>query len=300
MKPVTRISLVLLFSLLAVFSCGPGQGGEVRAQGVVDGDVLVLKAKVAGTLETFFLVEGQRVRRGEIAGEVDGEKVQKQLEEARLNREELALTEAKLVRRKVMLMKNRDFLTRQVRRFERLDREDAIPGEKLEQMRLKLEEALTREHDLNQEMNKIRVQEKKLQTREEYLNLLLADHRIRIPVNGVVLECLVTGGETLFPGTSLAEILVEESLYIEVFLEAEEIAPLDKGARVQIQVDGYPGPLQGRITYFGRTAEFSPKYIITEKERKSLLYRVKVRVKEEDRRALKLGMLVTVGIAQDD
>jgi hypothetical protein len=51
--------------------------------------------------------------------------------------------------------------------------------------------------------------------------------------------------------------------------------------------------LWGTVSYFGRKAEFSPKYIISEKERKSLLYQVKIKV-EGNSGIFKIGMPVTV------
>ena len=50
------------------------------------------------------------------------------------------------------------------------------------------------------------------------------------------------------------------------------------------------------ISYFGRKAEFSPKYIVSEKERQALLYQVKVRV-DRDLEVFKVGMPVTVVFA---
>ncbi|MCP5046099.1 MAG: HlyD family efflux transporter periplasmic adaptor subunit [bacterium] len=138
----------------------------------------------------------------------------------------------------------------------------------------------------------------KIENKRHYLNLLLKDHRMTSPVDGVVVETFVSEGETVFPGTAIADILDRAGLYVEIFIEEQEMAALTLNQEVHIRVDGMDTePLTGVISYFGRKAEFSPKYIVSEKERKSLLYQVKIRAKDS-RGVLKMGMPVTVTLTE--
>ena len=83
---------------------------------------------------------------------------------------------------------------------------------------------------------------------------------------------------------------------IETFLEEQEIGRLSLGQKVDILIDGMEGQIfSGTISSFGRKAEFSPKYIISEKERRSLLYRVKISIDVSGSKPVfKLGMPVTI------
>jgi HlyD family secretion protein len=295
------VHVVGIMSMLIMgFSCRGSADSLIKAQGLVDGDVILLKSKVAGTLMNFNLIEGQPVEAGEVAGEIDSEKIRNQMQEIELNAEELQNTRAKLERRMASLRKSRIYLEKQVQRFGRLKQEEAIPGEKLESMELKLDEVLTRQVEIEKEIGNLEIGRRKLETRRQYLEILLRDHRLTVPVSGHVIRRLVTAGENLFPGSALAEILDEKSLYVELFLEAAEISALSLGNPVRVEIDGREKPLPGQIYYFGDQAEFSPKYIITEEERDSLLYRVKVRVDGEYRKYLKLGMVVSVIIENHD
>ena len=115
-----------------------------------------------------------------------------------------------------------------------------------------------------------------------------------VPAHGVVLERFVSKGETVFPGTPAADILEHSSLYVEIFLEEQEISSLTLNMKARVLVDGLEDQeLWGKVSFFGRKAEFSPKYIISEKERKSLLYQVKIAVEDENG-VFKVGMPVTV------
>jgi HlyD family secretion protein len=86
---------------------------------------------------------------------------------------------------------------------------------------------------------------------------------------------------------------------VEAFLEESELARLKLGQSADILVDGLQDRIfSGAIVSFGRKAEFSPKYIVSEKERTSLLYQVKIRP-DKDLEVFKLGMPVTVRIRKE-
>lgn len=179
-------------------------------------------------------------------------------------------------------------------RFERLQEKKSISGDQLEQARLKLEEVEASLFDAQQSLRALSIQSENIQNKKEQLNLTLQDHLIVSPVNGFVIEKFVSEGEMLFPATPVADILDRSSLFVETFLEEIELSRLRLGQQVDIQVDGMENrSFSGTIIYFGQKAEFSPKYIISEKERRSLLYRVKIRL-EQELEVFKLGMPVTV------
>ena len=161
---------------------------------------------------------------------------------------------------------------------------------------LKLEEVEASLFDAQQSLRALSIQSENIQNRKDYLNLLLEDHAISSPVSGIVLEKFVSEGETVFPGTPVADILDRTSLYVETFFEESELSRLELGKKVDVLVDGMEDRVfSGTIIHFGQKAEFSPKYIISEKERRSLLYRVKVGL-NRDLEVFKLGMPVTVRI----
>ena len=96
----------------------------------------------------------------------------------------------------------------------------------------------------------------------------------------MVLETFIGQGETVFPGVALVDILDLSSLFVDVFIEEKEIAALKLGQRAGISSTAWTaGLFPGAISAFGRKAEFSPKYIVAEKERQALLYQVKVRAR---------------------
>lgn len=285
--------LVLVFFLMIFANCSKTGDSKIKAPGIVDGDLITVKAAVTGTLQRQMIKEGEIVNRDQVLAQVDADKIENQLEELEINSREIDINGEKTSKKIKFLDSNIQYLRKQVQRFQRLKEKKSIPGEQLETMELKLLEAETSRFDLKKTLETFTVQKEKIRNKREYLQLLLEDHTLKSPVDGVVVEKFVSPGETVLPGTAIADILDTSSLYVEIFIEGKEIAGLTLNQKAVIQPDGIDKELTGVISYFGKKAEFSPKYIISEKERQSMLYRVKIKV-EDTLGILKLGMPVTV------
>lgn len=289
--------LVLSFGLMVLAHCGGKSSESTTAAGVVDGEVVTVKAEVAGKLEALNIAEGSAVAQDDILVTIEAKKIENQLQGLDIQKREVGVNRKKLERKIRLLKTTLEYWKEQVSRFERLEKKESISGDQLEQARLKREEVEASLFDAQQSLAALSIQYASIQNRKERLNLLLEDHVIASPVTGVVIEKFVSRGETVFPGTPVADILDRSSLFVETFFEEQEISRLKLGQKVEILADGLEGRVfEGTIVYFGQKAEFSPKYIISEKERRSLLYRVKVRL-EGDLEAFKLGMPVTVRVA---
>jgi HlyD family secretion protein len=291
-KNFFAILLLVLFLMIFV-NCSKTGDSKIKAPGIVDGDIITLKAAVTGTLQGQMVTEGEKVTKGQVLAQVDADKIENQLKEPDINSREIDINGEKISKQLKFLESNIQYLRKQVQRFQRLKQKKSIPGEQLETMELKLLEAETSRFDLKKTLEALSVQKEKIRNKREYLQLLLEDHTLKSPVDGVVVEKFVSPGETVLPGTAIADILDTSSLYVEIFIEEKEIAGLTLNQEAVIRLDGIDNELTGEISCFGKKAEFSPKYIISEKERQSLLYRVKVKVKDTAG-ILKLGMPVTV------
>ena len=180
-----------------------------------------------------------------------------------------------------------------MQRFERLKQSQSISGDQLEQSRLQLKEVQTSIFELDRSLEALQIQKERIANKRQGLELAERDLLLRSPVSGVVLETFIGQGENVFPGVALADILDLSSLFVDVFIK-KEIATLKIGQRARVIVDGLEDrSFSGSISAFGKKAEFSPKYIVAEKERQALLYQVKVRL-ERDLDVFKIGMPVTV------
>jgi multidrug resistance efflux pump len=287
----------LIIVTMGFFACA-GNEREIRAPGVVDGEIATIKALAAGTLERLLVAEGQAVKKGQRLAELDRDKVRNAMEELSLGEREIANSEARALEKRPLLAANQGYWQKQVQRFERLKENRSVSGDQLERSRLQLREAQTALLELERSLEALRIQKERVANKRRALELSEADLLLDAPVSGVVLETFIGPGETVLPGAPLADILDLSSLFIDVFIEEKEIAALKIGQQAAIFVDGMgKRSFAGRIAFFGRKAEFSPKYIVAEKERQALLYQVKVRI-DRDQDVFKVGQPVTVVFAR--
>jgi HlyD family secretion protein len=283
----------LLLMISWFYACAKNER-EIRAPGVIDGEIVSIKALTAGTLERLLVQEGQAVSQGQLIAEVNRDKVRNSLDDLVLSEKEIANSETQARQKRQLLAANLGYWQKQEQRFERLQKSQSISGEQLEKSRLQLKDAQTSLFELDQSLEALLIQKEHIANKRQALELAEKDLLLRAPASGVVLETFISPGESVLPGAALADILDLSSLYVDVFIEEKEIASLKLGQRAVLIVDGLEKrTFSGLISAFGRKAEFSPKYIVSEKERQALLYQVKVRL-DRDLEVFKVGMPVTV------
>jgi len=289
-----RTILIFMFVILLFLEfCAEKEAGPIKAAGVVDGDVVTVKTLVGGIVEQCNISEGAQINKDDVLVEVDAQKLLIQMQGLDIKKKEIRINRKKLESRTELLNSNLKYWQDQVERLKRLAQKESVSRDELRRAELKLKEVKTSLLELKQSLDELSVKEEGLKNQKDQLSLQIQDHIIKSPVTGFILERFISTQETVFPGSVIADVLDLESLFIETFLEEKEISGLELGQEVTILLDGEADEFSGEIMSFGREAEFSPKYIISEKERKSLLFKVKIKIKKNLEK-FKLGMPVTV------
>ncbi|MBD3415306.1 MAG: HlyD family efflux transporter periplasmic adaptor subunit [Candidatus Aminicenantes bacterium] len=283
--------------LLIMVFCAEPESERIKASGVVDGDVITVKSLVAGKTVAVNMTEGIRVVQGDILAEVDSEKLLTQIKGLQIKEKEIEVTWEKINSQRELFISNLEYWEDQVKRLQRLSQKESISEDEQKKAELKLKEVRASLFEVQKSLEALAIQRESLKNQKKQLELQIQDHIIQCPVTGVVVERFVSQREALFPGSPVADVLDLDSLFVETFLEGQEMSRLELGQEVILLLDGEPKQFTGCIINFGRQAEFSPKYIISEKERKSLLYRVKIRINDSLGK-FKLGMPVTVVIPE--
>jgi HlyD family secretion protein len=130
-----------------------------------------------------------------------------------------------------------------------------------------------------------------------HLSRIRLDYTVlRAPFDGVVLVRQAELGEVVSPGTPIVTLADLDHLWVRVYVPETDLGKVHWGQVVDVRTDTYPTRIYpGRISFISSEAEFTPKSVQTEKERVTLVYRVKVDV-ENPNRELKPGMPADVGI----
>jgi len=113
---------------------------------------------------------------------------------------------------------------------------------------------------------------------------------LRAPFNGVVMVRQAELGEVVLPGTPIVTLADLDHLWVRVYVPETDLGKVHWSQAVDVHTDTYPNKTyQGKVSFISSEAEFTPKSVQTEKERVTLVYRVKVDV-ENPNGELKPGM----------
>lgn len=289
----TKIWTLCLASLVLVTACQRHDKNLIVAQGVVDAPVLTIKSQVPGSI-ILSVADGQQVKAQETLARIDSRKIETQIEALNLDKRELSLNRDSLRTSISLITRQLGYLTRQDERFKRLVKAESLPAEKRESMELQKLQAETQLFDLQKKMEQLDLTEEKLSVRGQQLQLQLADHELKAPIDGLILETHTESGETVFPGGNVVDLMATDGFTIDIFLEENELSSIRIGTEANLILDGGGSPIKGVVKTISRNAEFSSKYIISEKERASLLFKVTLRLSADER--LKVGQPATIEI----
>ena len=290
---------IVLILLVGFYGCSKSGTDLIKAPGIVEGEIITIKSKVASSIKKIYADEGDEIKTGDLLASLDSRVIKNKLKDVELSLDSVRINSEKLIKNKILISENLGYLKRQVKRFERLSKKRSVSGDDLEKIKIRLLESKTAQYELNKSLEGLEVQKKIFENKKEYLKIILEDYNLISGIDGFVIEKFISHGENIFPGMPMFDILDRNSLFIEIFLEERELPRIRSGGEVKIIVDGAEDKnLTGIVSVIGMKSEFSPKYVISETERKALLFKVKIRVKENTG-IFKIGMPVTILIKKN-
>ena len=91
-------------------------------------------------------------------------------------------------------------------------------------------------------------------------------------------------------------IAVNEKKWVRAYIQEKQLGYINEGMEVSVYIDSYSDkPIKGQIGYISSVAEFTPKTVQTAELRTSLLYEIRVYVKDSED-ILRMGMPATIKI----
>ncbi|HTM22227.1 MAG TPA: HlyD family efflux transporter periplasmic adaptor subunit [Kofleriaceae bacterium] len=116
---------------------------------------------------------------------------------------------------------------------------------------------------------------------------------LRAPAGGTVVDIHVEPGEVVAAGVPVITVTDLHRPYADVFVPQGEASGLRIGTAAQARVDALTAPLAAHIEYVWPRAEFTPRYLFSERERPNLVTRVRVRI-DDPKAELVAGLPVFV------
>ena len=127
----------------------------------------------------------------------------------------------------------------------------------------------------------------------------LADSRLIAPVDAVVRTRVMEPGEMASPQKTVLALAITDPKWVRVYVSEPDLGKIRPGMAASVVVDSFPKRrFEGWIGFISPVAEFTPKSVQTEELRSSLVYEVRVFVKDPNDE-LRLGMPASAFVSLD-
>lgn len=120
-------------------------------------------------------------------------------------------------------------------------------------------------------------------------------YQLRAPHAATVVDVPLDPGEVVSPGLPVVTIADTLHPYVDVFVPQAKIAQIRLGAPAIVHIDALETGVPGVVEDIARRTEFTPRYVFSERERASLVVRVRVRI-DDPKELLRAGVPAFVTI----
>jgi HlyD family secretion protein len=315
MRLIAIFVVIIAGILYALIIQNKKEGNDfIKVSGNIETTEVNVGFKISGRIVSRFFEEGDWVDQGKVLAKLDDEDLRNRLEvaratlmsaQARLSKllagsrpEEIREAEAAVNQAKSDLENKRSHYERMKPLFER----GVIPRDTLDnaEAAFKIAKAaferametylLVKEGPRKEDIDDARAQVEQTRATVKLNETQLGYTTLYSPISGVVLVKSGEIGEVVNPGTSIVTLADIENVWLKAYIPETDLSKIKWGQEVLVTTDLRPKKeYKGKISFISSQAEFTPKSIQTEKERVTLVYRIKVDIQNRDRE-LKPGM----------
>ena len=297
-----------LIILLFLFSCKANKK-DFDAAGNFEADEVIVSAQQNGELLKFEVAEGQKLDLNTIVGQIDVQAQQLQKEQTQATIRSLGEKTAspgaqiEVVKKQLATQQAQmQQLQHEKQRTQNLVNADAAPRKQLDDItaqitQLNAQMAATRSQidlynsNISTQNRSILSERDPLQKAAQSIQYQISKGQVINPVAGVVLTKYAMQGEMATIGRPLYKIANIDTLNLKAYVTGDQLPQIKLDQKVTIRIDDGKGGYKdypGTISWISDKSEFTPKTIQTKNERESLVYAIKVRVKNDG--FLKIGM----------
>lgn len=291
---------ILLPALAAVLfgACSGKDESSFTLTGLMDATTVRVSAQTPGTIVAVNFDEGTAVSAGQTLAEIETEKLGYQIGQSSAAIEELSRQRASAELQLRAAVIQRDNTQKKYERFAALLASHAATQQSVDDLKAQLDAANEQLKAARASLDAIGSKQRQIESGRKIVERQVKDATITAPIAGTVLVKYTDRGELLGIGSPLCEIADLGAMWTKVYLEQHMLPSVRLGQKVRVRVDGMPDTdFEGTLTWISDKAEFTPKAILTEETRASLVYPAKVAI-SNPKGIFKIGMPVTVVIAR--
>jgi len=292
--------LFVVISAISVFAgCSDDDAGKFVASGIVEGTAIKVAAQTGGYILDINFEEGDDVEQGFIIAVIDTEKLVYQLEQVLATHEELEVQHRINLNTLEKAKSEYDHIEKKYQRYQDLYEKKSASRQVLDDLKTTFDAGKTQLQNARQNLKLVESRRKGLDAQAKLLRRQIDDASIISPLTGTITTKYYESGETIPTNTAIVEMINLNKMWTKVYISELLLPKIKVGQEVEVRIDGTDESLLGYVAWISPKAEFTPKNILTEESRTSLVYAVKVNVDNPDK-LLKHGMPVEVAVNYDE
>jgi HlyD family secretion protein len=300
--------LTLFAFLIFLAACNQNKI-QTDASGVFESDEVIVSAEQNGKILSFPIREGDTLRRGAVAGQIDmsntilqKQQVQATIEALRkkttnpqpqteLIKKQLAVQESQLAQQQRERTRTGNLLKADAATQKQLDDIDAQIDQLQKQIAVSRQQIALDNSNIATQNRTIFSEQDPLEKSVAQIQDQINKGQIINPLSGTVLTKYALEGEMTTTGKALYKIANLDTLTLRAYVTNAQLTAVRLGQTVKVYTDEGAKNYKeyaGQVSWISDKSEFTPKTIQTKDERANLVYAVKIRVKNDG--YLKLGM----------
>lgn len=233
---------------------------------------------------------GDVVAAGDTLVILDTELIALQREQTAANRKSIAAQRLVAGDALAQAQRNLELVKTTLQRTESLLAQGSATQQQVDELEAKRDVIASQVLAARHQLELVEAEDAKLEAALAVLDRRIRDGVLISPSGGTVLVRALEPGEMAVPGGPGIRIADLARLELRFFLEEEELDRVKVGQVLPVFVDALEGEeIQGTVTWVSSEAEFTPKNAQTRNARAQLVYAVKLRIDNSDRR-LHIGM----------
>ena len=286
--------MIMITAAAMLAACDSRENG-FDATGIFEATEITVSALETGQIVRLDAEEGTLLKKGQQTGLIDTVQLALSAIRPGATKESIASSRPDIQTQIAATRQQIEKAEMEKLRFERLVRDNAANRKQLDDaesalkvLRLQLQAQLSSlgnsTRSLDKQMNATDIQRMQILDR-------LGKCRIVAPVTGTVIEKYAEQGEFATTGRPLFKIADTRRMYIRAYITSEQLAEVRTGQKAEVTCDygnGKGKTYEGTVTWIAQKSEFTPKTILTDDERASLVYAVKIAIDNDG--GAKIGM----------
>ncbi|MAT39052.1 MAG: hypothetical protein CL946_05550 [Ectothiorhodospiraceae bacterium] len=293
---LSYIAAALALMLICI-GCSTEDSGTLTFTGIMDTDEVRVSSQSQGILRTLLAQEGAQVVKDSQLAVIESDKLGYQLSTQKETISELDHAYEAAKQQLEAAMAEHDNARRRYERFRALLDKDAVTRQQADDVLTKFRAARANRDAAQANLASVKSKQAQVRSTMKITEEQIQDASVVAPLSGTVLVTYAEAGEFVGPGTPLLDIADLSTLWTKIYIAEEDLPRIKLGQNAEVHIDGTEETLQGTITWISSESEFTPKTILTEETRTSLVYAAKVTV-DNSSGILKIGMPVVIQIEE--